>query len=392
MVPTLGALIVMQMLGNPALAGLSTSMLNISRFIVSYPTGWVADMHGRRTAMTIGLSLSLIGSIAVGSAVTQQSFPLFVLGMLLFGLGVGAAQQLRLAAADLYPPSRRAEGLGYVLTGSLAGALGGPVLISAAQNWAPGWGLEPAALAWLLVPVLLIPSMGLVWLIRPDPREIARNIRDYFPDEARSAVRASNTPGESGGIRVWLASYPMRVAFTSTFVAQGVMTMMMAMTPLALAHHGHELPMISLAVALHVVGMFGLSLPIGRLTDRVGRRSVLQLGVILSALGSVMVVVTEAYWVMTLGIVLVGVGWSCSNVAASALIADMTNPGERGRAIGTNDMLSGAGSIALPLIGGPLVAIAGLPVLALIAAVMLSVPMVMLVRLRDSRASALLRA
>ena len=59
---------------------------------------------------------------------------MFVLGMLIFGLGVGAGQQLRLAAADLFPPSRRAEGLGYVLTGSLAGALGGPVLISAAES------------------------------------------------------------------------------------------------------------------------------------------------------------------------------------------------------------------------------------------------------------------
>src|SRR5262249_48281430 len=104
MVPTLGALIVMQLLGNPALAGLSTSMLNMSRFVVSYPTGWVADTRGRRPAMTMGLSLGLIGAIIVGASVTLQSFALFVLGMLAFGLGVGAAQQLRLAAADLYPP------------------------------------------------------------------------------------------------------------------------------------------------------------------------------------------------------------------------------------------------------------------------------------------------
>ncbi len=360
-------------------------MLNISRFAVSYPTGWVADTYGRRLAMTMGMVLSLTGSIIIGLAMTWTSFPIFVLGMLAFGLGVGAAQQLRLAAADLYPRSRRAEGLGYVLTGSLVGALGGPILISVAQGAAPGWGLDPTALAWLLVPVLLIPSMGLVWLIRPDPREIAANIRDYFPDEEQESERDDSAPLKSG-IRAWLGHYPMRVAFTSSFAAQGVMTMMMAMTPLALAHHGHELPMISLAVALHVFGMFGLSLPIGRLTDRIGRRSVLQLGVILSAFGSVMVVVTEAYWLMTLGIILVGIGWSCSNVAGSALIADLTDPRERGRALGTNDMLSGAGSIALPLLGGPLVALAGLPALALIACGILAIPMVMLIRLGDTRA------
>jgi MFS family permease len=125
MVPTLGALMVMQLLGNASLAGLATSMLNVSRFVVSYPTGWVADTFGRRLAMTMGMVLSLTGSIIIGLAVTWTSFPIFVLGMLAFGLGVGAAQQLRLAAADLYPRSRRAEGLGYVLTGSLVGARGG---------------------------------------------------------------------------------------------------------------------------------------------------------------------------------------------------------------------------------------------------------------------------
>jgi MFS family permease len=391
MVPTLGALMVMQLLGNPSLAGLATSMLNVSRFLISYPTGWVADTHGRRWAMTMGLALSLIGAVIIGTSMTVLGFPVFVLGMLAFGLGVGAVQQLRLAAADLYPRARRAEGMGYVLTGSLAGALGGPVLISTAQAVAPGVQIDPTAMAWFLVSVVLIPSMGLVWLIRPDPREIAANIRDYFPESHAPTERHANEPGQSG-IRFWLADRPMRVAFTSTFAAQGVMTMMMAMTPLAMAHHGHGLPVISLAVALHVVGMFGLSIPIGRLSDRMGRRGVMQLGVILSALGSVMVVVTEAYWLMTLGIVLVGVGWSCSTVAASALIADMTAPGVRGRAIGTNDMLSGAGSIALPLLGGPLVAIAGLPVLALLATGILAVPMVMLTRLREPSSSHALSA
>lgn len=384
MVPTLGALMVMRLLGNAALAGLATSMLNTSRFLVSYPTGWVADVYGRRAAMLMGLSLSLIGALTIGLSMILASFPIFILGMLAFGLGVGAQQQLRLAAADLYPPARRAEGLGYVLTGSLMGALFGPVLISAAQGAAPMLGIDALALTWLLVPLVVIPSMGLVLLIRPDPREIARNLQAYFPHAESHAARPLGAPSETG-IRAWLANYPMRTVFVSTLAAQGVMTMMMAMTPLALSHHGHELPMISFAVALHIVGMFGFSIPLGHLADRLGRRPVLQLGVVINMIGSVMVVVTDEYWLITLGIVLVGVGWSCSNVAGSALIADLTHPGERGRALGTNDALSGVGSIGLPLLGGPLVEVAGLPALALIAAIVLAVPMVMLMRMSEPR-------
>ena len=238
------------------------------------------------------------------------------------------------------------------------------------------------------MPVLLIPSMCLVWVIRPDPREIARNIRDYFPEEAFSR---SVPPTWWQSLVEYASGWPATHArgVYLHFVAQGVMTMMMAMTPLALAHHGHELPMISLAVALHVVGMFGSLLanwaidrsgrPAQRhaarcdperagLTHGCGDRGVLDDDTGYRARGRRLVVQQRS-----------GLG-----------LDRRSDPsGERGRAIGTDDMLSGAGSIALPLIGGPLVAIAGLPVLALISAVLLSVPMVMLVRVRESRGGAL---
>jgi MFS family permease len=45
---------------------------------------------------------------------------------------------------------------------------------------------------------------------------------------------------------------------------------------------------------------------------------------------------TADYWPITLGAFLVGVGGSCINVSASALIADLVPGGDRGRAIGAN--------------------------------------------------------
>ena len=73
----------------------------------------MADTLGRRPALLIGQSLCLLGTFGIGAAVFGGSLPLFVVGMLIFGLASGAGQQLRLAAADLYPPARRAEGLGW---------------------------------------------------------------------------------------------------------------------------------------------------------------------------------------------------------------------------------------------------------------------------------------
>jgi Na+/melibiose symporter-like transporter len=235
----------------------------------------------------------------------------------------------------MYLPERRAEGLGYVLTGALVGALGGLLLISAAQLGAGPLHLDSTVLAWWLVPAVLLPSMALVFFIKPDPKTSAATLERFYPGY-RASPAADQTialPG-GAGVRGWLAHYPLRVGFLAMFAAHGIMTMMMALTPLAMAHSGHALTMISMAVGVHVVGMYGLSLPLGRLADRVGRRSVILMGLGVVALGAVLVPLTPDYWVAAGGLLLVGVGWSCVNVAVTALIADTVPVVERGRAIG----------------------------------------------------------
>ncbi len=380
LVPALGPLMIVQLLGSATLAGLGTSMLNAAKFLISYPIGWVADTVGRRAALMVGLVLCLVGTLVIGASMAWSSFPLLVVGMLVFGLGVGAGQQLRLAAADLYPPSRRAEGLGWVLSGSLIGALGGPLLVSSAEAMSGQVGLPSTSFAWLLVPIVLVPSMVLVFFVRPDPKEIAENLALYYPDEP---IPEPPIGGDAAGagFRVWLSSFPLRVAFLTSFAAQGTMSLIMAMTALALSHHGHGLEAISTAVAIHVVGMYGLSVPLGRLTDRLGRRNMMLLGACVEAIGAMLVPASPEYWVITSGTFLVGLGWSCINVSVSALIADLVDPLDRGRAIGANDTFSGAGAIVMPLAGGPLVELWSLSAVGVVGAVLMLAAVVLLSRL-----------
>ena len=56
----------------------------------------------------------------------------------------------------------------------------------------------------------------------------------------------------------------------------------------------------------------------------------------------------------------------------------------RGRAIGTNDAFANAGSIFLPLLGGPVVELAGLPSLAIVSTGLLLIPLLMLLKLDES--------
>ena len=382
MVPALGAIMVLQLLGSPALAGSATGILGGCRFLVAYPIGALTDRHGRRVGLVLGLVLSLVGALALGWAMVSASFPGVLLGLVLFGLGVGAGQQLRVAAADMYPPSRRAEGLGYVLMGALVGALGGPLLITVAAAWAPRLRLDPLALSWWLVPGVLLPSMGLVRLIRPAPTEIAANLPVYYPGSCGAALVRHGTDVRVGVWRL-LRSSPQRVACVTSFALHGNMSMIMAMTALALTHAGHALPAISFAVAIHVIGMFGVSLPLGSLADWLGRRHVMRGGVVAAGAGSLCVSLSSAYWVVTAGTFLVGLGWSCMNIAVVALCADTTPPQARGRVLGVNDALTATASIGLPLLAGPLVALAGLESLAVASVGLLFVPLLFLLGLHE---------
>ena len=380
-VPTLGPVLVTQMIGSVTLAGIGSSITGFSRLIVAYPIGWFTDMFGRRAGVILGLLLVGCGATVTGISAVMQSFPIFVMGILVLGLGTGSVQQLRVAAADMYPPNRRAEGLGLVLTGSLVGAIASPILIRTSESVAGNFGMEPIALAWFFIPIVVVASMAMVLQVRPDPKDIASNLADYYPDY-RPSDAPQRTEGKVG-ILHFLRHYPKLTAFVSMFSAQGNMNMMMVMTSVALHHHHFTLSAISISVAIHVVGMFGFSLPLGKLTDRIGRKKVMFMGLILASAGSWFIVATSVYAVITAGTFLVGLGWSCVNIAATALYADTTNPAERGRVVGANDTFTAAAAVSMPLIGGAIVEYLGFRVLGIFGMALMVPPVILLFRLRE---------
>jgi MFS family permease len=100
-------------------------------------------------------------------------------------------------------------------------------------------------------------------------------------------------------------------------------------------------------------------------------------GVAIALLGAALVTFTPAFWSVTLGTFLVGLGWAAANVAATALIADHATTAERGRAIGVNDSLAGGVNLATAVVTGPLVEWSGLPAAGTVAVLLALVPLAM---------------
>jgi MFS family permease len=380
----LGPLMVVSLAGSASLAGLSVGLLGFSRFLVSYPVGKITDRYGRKPGIFLGLALALVGAVAVGVSMSFRSLALLIGGMLVFGMGMAAAHQLRVAVADMFPPQLRAQALGYVALGSLTGVLISPLLVNVAEVIAPGLGQDPLGLTWLLVPVLIMSGMVLVAFVRPDPKEIGMRLEDYYPGYAptpRVAVAHRSTFTAISLLR----HAPTRLAILSNCAAQGNMAIVMVLTSLVLAHHGHSLGAIAFSHMFHTAGMFGFTIPLGKLADRFGREQVMYPGVAVALVGAGLVTFTLPFWSITLGTFLVGLGWAAANVAATALIADHADIEERGRAIGVNDSFGGAASVLTALVTGPLVEWYGLPAAGVTAVLMALVPLLMLVASRVMR-------
>ncbi len=368
----LGPLMVIALTGSAALAGLTVALIGLSRFLISYPLGKITDTFGRRPGILLGLALALVGALMVGFSIRLRSFALLLGGMLVFSMGMNASQQLRVAATDMFLPHMRAQALGYVALGSLVGLVISPTLVSFAERIAPGLGQEPLSLPWLMLPVLILSGMVFVAFVRPDPKEIGMHLERYYPDYTPLPQPPAEQHSDFSG-RTMLRNAPIRLAIVSNCAAQGNMSIVMVLTSLVLSHHGHKLGAIAFSHMFHSAGMFAFTIPLGKLADRFGRTKVMYPGIVIALIGAAMVAYTTSFWSVTVGTFLVGLGWAAANVAATAMIADLVDTEERGRAIGIADSVAGAVSVVMALVTGPLIRWSGLPTAGL-AAVLVSLP------------------
>jgi MFS family permease len=299
-----------------------------------------------------------------------------VIGLLAFGMGMNGSQQMRVGATDMFPPSMRGQALGYVALGSLGGLLLSPTLVFVAEPVARHTGLDPLGLPWFFLPILIVTGMIIITFVRPDPKVIGMNLGAYWPDYKTPEKRTTIKPEDFSAMTL-LRNPSTRLAIISNCAANGNMSIVMVLTSLVLAHHGHSLQAIAISHTFHSVGMFAFTIPLGKLADRIGRSQIMFPGVFISLVGAALVAFTPNMITVTLGTFLVGLGWAAANVAATAFIADQVTTTERGRAIGLNDTFAGLTTVFAAIVTGPLIEWYGLPATGATAMLLAAVPFVL---------------
>jgi MFS family permease len=379
LLPTFGGLIAVQLTGTRALGGAMFAVYMLTGSAGAWQAGRWMDRTGRRPALMVAFVIAAIGALLVGAAVIGHSFAFALLGSAIMGYGLGAGQLARLAAADMYPTEQRAQAISYVLMGAAVGAILGPIATAAVVKFAATDGFDPIAGPWFVFPVAFGLGILAVILIRPDPRTIAV----WVAERAVGTPRVTRTPALRTR-RALLRMRPVCIAIIAIAALETTMVMIMAIVPLGMADLGYALPLISTLIAVHFAGMFALSIPIGWVADRLGRKLVLISGCLISAVGCVMISWGSAVWLVSGGFYFVGLGWSLTYLTATAILADVTHPHERAGLTGIMDFSVSISAATASLLGGWMYGRAGLAVLGLVGAALTLPPFVAGLRLKES--------
>ncbi|WP_019900002.1 MFS transporter [Salinispora arenicola] len=391
-----GALLAARIAGT-AVAGLTQSAAVVGAALLAIPITRITNGHGRRPGLAVAYLVGAIGAVLVVFAAATRSVPLLLLGSLLFGGGAAANLQARYAAVDLAEPARRGRQLALIVWATTIGAVAAPNFAALADTVTDGWGLPPLAGPYAFSAAAFVLAAGvLLALLRPDPLLTARRLEATDTAVASPPPTTESPAGgpPAGGLTVARRGAGMRAAWqvvrdrpparlgvAAVAVGHAVMVAVMSMTPVRLGEsHGDAdvLRVVGIVLSLHIAGMYALAPLVGWLADRLGRRAVILGGVALLLAACAIAGTADHHTPqLTVGLVLLGLGWSGTMVGGSTLLSESVPATVRPSVQGFSDLTMGLAGASAAAISGFVMRAAGYPVLTLLAAIV-AVPLVAL--------------
>lgn len=350
--------------GIEGILGLGPAIFLSAGALAALPAGRLMDRHGRIPILAGGCVAGIAGCLVTALGTGVESAPIVVLGFALVGIAQGTILLARAAAADMYPPERRARGISYVLFGALFGAALGPLVF---RPLLAGKELDAQALIvpWLAAGGIMVVGLVLVLMVRPDPQAIARQL--HF--DAGGSHDETSAP-----LREIIARPGVLSALVAAIASFGGMVSVMNLSGYVVLDHGHHQTDVFTVISLHIVGMYALVLVVGALIDRIGRRPGQITGLLLMAVSTLLLAGLDSVFWMSVSLFLLGLGWNISYVAAVTELADRALPAERGKLIGFTDGLSSFTAVVLVLLGGLAYSAFGVEALGLAATAFVALP------------------
>lgn len=365
-----GSLLVSSISKSESLAGLAQTSAVLGAAAMALPLSRLTIRGGRRLALSVGYSVGIVGAILAIVGGSTRILALMLLGTFLVGAASAAGYQARFAAVDLATDETRSRHLSMVVWGSTVGAVAGPNLMEPAGNVAQAIGLPRLVGPYLIAVVsLTLATLVITLYLKPDPFLTAMS---YLPEASQSESRKSTV----ATLKIISKNRSALFAIASIAIGHIVMVSVMVMTPVHMAHVDETLTVIGLVISVHVAGMYAFSPVVGYLSDSLGRRRVIQIGTIILLLACLIAGRSPGTSAipLSIGLFLLGLGWSCTLIAGSALLSESVNEAMLPSTQGASDLIMNlmaavggamAGVIIAILSYGWLCAIAAIPVVFL---------------------------
>ena len=363
-----GSLLVASITGSEELAGLAQTFSVLGAAALAIPLARLTSRGGRRTALSFGYAAGVLGSfLAIFGGINSNVY-LMLSGSFLVGSASASGYQARFAAIDLVPEAHRAKQLSYVVWGSTVGAVTGPNLMQPAGNVAEYFGLPRLVGPYMISALTLTFASILIFtFLKPDPYLTALGEGKRYEAGKKHVKEALS--------HIWHKPIAL-FAILSIAIGHVAMIAVMVMTPVHMAHVDVSLKIIGLVISVHVIGMYAFSPLVGSISDRLGKVRTIQVGLLILLSSTVVAGTAKADDIFRLGIglFLLGLGWSFTLIAGSALLSSSVDATLKTSAQGASDLtmnLAGAvgGAIAGVIISsfsyGWLCLFAAIPVLTL---------------------------
>ncbi len=338
---SVGSLLAAHIAGGESAAGLAVTMSTLGAAVAAIPLARVAMQRGRRLALTIGASIAILGGTIIIIAGGLLSLPLVLLGLMALGVGSAVNLQARFAVTDYSSAENRGRDLSMVVWATTVGAIIGPNLNGIGVILGDAIGMPELTGPFIFTVAAQLAAASIYWW------GIGPNVPTVTVTRSAAATAAKLSRA---------------VPFAIAVIGLGHATMagVMAMTPIHLVHDGASVGEASFVISLHVAGMYALSPVFGILSDKIGRIPVLIFGQVVLAISlAITALFPMDHTMVTIGLVLLGLGWSANTVAGSALIGELSQGPKRLTIQGRSDAAMSASGALAGVLAGPAVMVLG---------------------------------
>jgi MFS family permease len=365
-----GSLLVASISNSETLAGLAQTTSVLGAAAMAIPLSKLTQRGGRRLGLSTGYFVGVIGAAFAIFGGSQRNLLAMLIGTFLVGAASASGYQARFAAIDLAQDEHRSRQLSFVVWGSTVGAVAGPNLMAPTGALATSLGLPKLVGPYILAVVTLgLGAIVIRLFLNPDPYLTASKIRKAN-NESHLIMSARET------LKIIAKNPQALFAIAAIGIGHVAMVSVMVMTPVHMAHVDVSLNIIGLVISIHILGMYAFSPIIGSLSDRFGRKAIIQIGILILLLSSLIAGTANPHdsYALGIGLFLLGLGWSCTLIGGSTALSEAVSTELRPSSQGASDLLmnlmgASGGALAGLVIGtlgyGWLCLFAAIPVAAL---------------------------